>query len=135
MDRGFYYHGLTDVIPGKYHLMTARGASRISDERVVQMFENSDALELGTEYIEYNDYTIPMYNKERTLLELIRNKSKLSFDYYKEILNNYRKITHELDISAMQDMLKKLPKSKMINQVLELEFGEARAANNHNGKK
>ena len=121
MDSAFYYHGLTDVIPDKYHLMTARGASRISDERVVQMFENSDALELGAEYIEYNGYTILMYNKERMLLELIRNKSRLPFDYYKEILNNYREIIHELDIPAMQDMLEKLPKSRMINRVLELE--------------
>ena len=121
MDSAFYYHGLTDVIPDKYYLMTARGASRIRDERVVQLFENSDALELGAEYIEYNDYMIRIYNKERMLLELIRNKSKLPFDYYKEIVNNYRKLAHELDIPAMLDLLEKLPKSKMIRRVLELE--------------
>ena len=33
---------------------------------------------------------IHMYNKERMLVELLRNKNKLPFDYYKEILENYK---------------------------------------------
>ena len=43
---------------------------------------------------------ISMYTKERMLVELLRKKNKLPFDYYKEILGNYRKIIYELDVSA-----------------------------------
>ena len=121
MDSAFYYHDLTDVIPEKYHLITDRGAPKISDKRVVQLFENSDILYLGAEHFEDNGYKFLMYNKERMLLELLRNKNKLPFDYYKEIIGNYRKIIHELDIQQIQDMLLVMPKSRMIMQLLELE--------------
>lgn len=121
MESAFYYHGLTDVIPDKYHLMTARGAAKIRDKRVVQIFENSDALYVGAEKITYNGYDILMYSRERMLLELLRNKNKLPFDYYKEIIGSYRKIVHELDMQSIQDMLMVLPKSRMIMELLELE--------------
>lgn len=121
MDSAFYYHGLTDVIPEKYYLITNRGASKISDKRVVQLFENSDVLYLGAKHYEENNYKILMYNRERMLLELLRNKSKLPFDYYKEIVGNYRKIIQELNFQELQDMLLVLPKSKMIMELLELE--------------
>ncbi len=35
--------------------------------------------------------TINIYDKERMLIELIRNKNQMAFDYYKEIISNYRK--------------------------------------------
>lgn len=121
MDSAFYYHGLTDVIPEKYYLITDRGAAKIRDKRVVQLFENSDVLYLGAEHYDDNGHKILMYSKERMLLELLRNKNKLPFDYYKEIIGNYRKIIHELDIQDIQDMMLVLPKSRMIMELLELE--------------
>jgi hypothetical protein len=121
MDSAFYYHNLTDVIPDRYYLMTDRGASKISDKRVVQIFENSDILYLGAERFRYNGFELLMYSRERMLLELLRKKCKLPFDYYKEIIRNYRKIIHELDMQSIHDMLPRLPKSGMIMEALELE--------------
>ena len=120
MDSAFYYHGLTDVIPDKYYLITDRGDSKISDARVVQLFENSDVLYLGAEYYG-NTYKILMYNKERMLLEQQKKKNKLPFDYYKELILSYRKIIHQLDMQEIQDMMLRLPKTKMIMELLELE--------------
>ena len=121
LNSAFYYHKLTDVIPDKYYLMTSREASKISDSRVIQMFENSGQLELGAENAEYGGTCIRMYNKKRMLIELLRYKNKLPFDYYKEILNNYRKIIDSLDIQLIQDMALKLPKSRMIMEALQIE--------------
>ena len=121
MDSAFYYHNLTDVIPEKYYLMTGRGSSKIRDKRVVQSFENSNALYLGAEYIDYNGVRLRMYNKERMLLELLRNKNKLPFDYYKEVIRNYRRIMYELDMQSIQEMMLSLPKSGMIIELLETE--------------
>ena len=64
---------------------------------------------------------INIYSKERMLIELIRHKSKLPFDYYKEILLNYRKIIYDLDIRAIQDYAEAVPKSAMIMKTLRLE--------------
>ena len=75
---------------------------------------------MGAEYYG-NTYKILMYNKERMLLELLRNKNKLPFDYYKELILSYRKIIHQLDMQEIQDMMLRLPKTKMIIELLELE--------------
>ena len=55
------------------------------------------------------------------LIELIRNKNKLPFDYYKEILLNYRKVINELDIQAIQEYAFALPKTSMVLETLQLE--------------
>ena len=121
MNSAFYYHNLTDTIPDKFFLATSRGKSKISDKRVVQVFENSDNLMLGAEESEYNSVSILMYNRERMLVELLRNKNKLPFDYYKEIIENYRNTIHDMDIRLIQDYIDVMPKKNMILNALELE--------------
>lgn len=121
LNSAFFYHNLTDVIPDQYYLMTSRGAAQIADKRVVQIFENSDNLMMGAEFFLQNGIQIQMYNKERMLVELLRNKNKLPFDYYKEILGNYRRIIHEMDIPMIQDYAYALPKSGMIMEALQME--------------
>ena len=55
------------------------------------------------------------------LIELIRNKNILPFDYYKEIIENYRNIIYELDIEKIQEYIKKFPKKDYINNAIQLE--------------
>lgn len=121
LDSAFYHYGLTDVIPDKYYLATDRDAAKIKDKRVVQIFERRDLLLLGAVTLEKDGCTIKIYNKERLLVELLRHKSKLPFDYYKEILNNYREIIDDLDIRLIQDYAYEVPKSAKIMKTLQLE--------------
>ena len=121
LNSAFYYHNLTDTIPDYYYLATEKSAYQITDKRVVQKYENSNALHLGEITMEQDGCQIKIYNKERMLLELIRNKNNFPFDYYKEILNNYRQIIHTLNIQDIQDYADALPKNKMIMETLRLE--------------
>lgn len=121
LNSAFYYHGLTDVIPDLYHLATSKEVTKIRDKRVKQKFENSKELDLGVIKMSYNNVTIKIYNKERMLIELIRNKNSLPFDYYKEILLNYRKIINELDIQTIQEYAYILPKTNIVLETLQLE--------------
>ncbi len=65
--------------------------------------------------------TCRIYDKERMLIELLRFKNKLPYDYYKEILGNYRMQISNLDIERIQKYAAIFPKSKMINTLLESE--------------
>lgn len=76
---------------------------------------------MGVIQINYNDVEIKIYNKERMLVELICNKNNLPFDYYKEILLNYRKMINKLDIQAIQKYAHALPKTNMVLETLQLE--------------
>ncbi|MCD7809951.1 MAG: hypothetical protein LUH02_11465, partial [Erysipelotrichaceae bacterium] len=61
------------------------------------------------------------YNKERLLIEVIRYKNKLPYDYYKEIIHSYRNIINDLDIQQIEDYATLLPKSSMVIETLRTE--------------
>jgi len=117
----FYIYGLTETIPQYHYLITDKNASRIKNKNIKQLFDNANSLEIGVCKIEFQKCEITLFNKERLLIELIRNKNNMPFDYYKEVLRNYRGIINELDFSMIDDYIKVLPKSKFVNKVLILE--------------
>lgn len=121
MNSAFYYHGLTDTIPQYYYLMTDKDATKIRNKKVCQFFDNQNSLLLGKEKKNYNGVEINIFNRERLLVELVRNKNKLPFDYYKEIIRNYRKLVYELDIQAVQEYAIQLPKTNLVLKTLQLE--------------
>ena len=121
LNSAFYFHGLTDTIPQLYYLETDKDASKIKNKNVKQIFDNYGSMELGVIEMEYDGIPIKVFSKERLLIELIRNKNKLPFDYYKEIIGNYRKLVHKLDIQAIQDYAVVLPKSNMVMEVIQME--------------
>lgn len=117
----FYFYGLTDTIPRLYYLETDKDATKIRDKKVKQIFDNCGSLELGVDEMEYDGVKIKIFNRERLLIELVRNKNKLPFDYYKEIIGSYRKLIHELDIQAVREYALALPKSNMVMDIIQME--------------
>ena len=107
LNSAFYYYGLTDTIPDFYYVATTKNTSKISDERVTT--------------INYDGVDIVIYDKELLLVELIRNKRKFSFDFYKEIIASYRRIVHELDMTLVAEYAYELPKSNTVMEILRLE--------------
>lgn len=121
MESAFYYYGLTDVVPDKCDLATKRDASKIRDKRVKQYFVEDCFFDEGIDTVNYRGHSIRMYNRERMLIELVRYKSKLPFDYYKEVILNYRKILPELSMQKIQDYAFASPKSNKVLDIIRLE--------------
>ena len=104
-DSAYYYYDLTDVIPDYFFLATKRTDSRISDNNIKQLFVPNDLFEFGKTQIEIENVRINIYDEERMLIELIRKKNTIPFDYYKEIISNYRKKVDKLDIYKIQEYI------------------------------
>lgn len=121
MNSAFYHYGLTDTIPEYSYLATERDAAKIKDKRIKQKFISKEILEVGVTKEIHVDYTINIYSKERMLIELVRHKSKLPYDYYKEIIGNYRKLIYDLDIQEVEEIALVFPKSNKIMQILQDE--------------
>lgn len=98
----YYYHNLTDIISPKIYLATVRDSYKISNDRISQSFVVTNLFELGKTKIEYEGIIINIYDKERMLIELVRNKNNMGYDLYKDIIQNYRKISNILDISKIE---------------------------------
>ncbi len=121
MNSAFYYHSLTDVIPDLYFFATKKNARGIRDPRVKQFFVPEEIFELGAEVMQRRDASFRVYSRERMLVELLRYKNSLPYDYYKEILGNYRNLIYELDIPKIEEYAESFPKSKMILSSLKTE--------------
>ena len=121
MKSAFYFYNLTDVIPDVCDLATSRDAAKIRDKKVKQYFVSDVFFKEGIETVDYKGFDIHIYSKERMLIELVRYKSKLSFDYYKEVILNYRNILPQLNIQEIQDIALMAPKSNKIMETLQLE--------------
>ena len=121
MDSAFYIHGLTDEIPDIYHLATRREATRIKDERIKQYFMKDSIFELGKTEIVHQGEKIKVYNQERMLIELIRNKSKIPLDNYKEIIGNYRNRVYEMDFGKISEYAEHFKMNQTIMNTIQLE--------------
>lgn len=105
-ESAFYYWGLTDVVPTKQYLATTNKAKPIIDSSIDQSFITDRFFEVGKTQTDYNNVLINIYDRERMLIELIRNKNSISFDQYKEIIHNYRLIIDELNVSKLMKYLR-----------------------------
>lgn len=121
MDTAFYFHGLTDVIPDEYCIATQESSRALRDGRIKQFFIKDEILNTGVTTMERQGTKFKIYDRERMLLELLRFKKQLPFDYYKEILGNYRKHIYNLDIERIQEYASVFPRHKMISEALDVE--------------
>ncbi|MGN1404982.1 MAG: hypothetical protein ACI4WM_01825 [Erysipelotrichaceae bacterium] len=117
----FYYLGLSDVIPNEYTLASRRTYTRIKKDNIIQIFVNDDLFDLYRKKMNYRGSTINIYCKERMLVDLIRFRNRYSFDYYKEVINNYRKIVNTLDFMCIEDYASNFRNCKSILRSIELE--------------
>ena len=121
MNSAFYYQDLTDEIPDNFFIATERNSTKIKDTEVKQYFYPKETFELGVEEKKILGTSVKVYTKERMLIELMRHKNKIPFDYYKEIVSNYRNKTYELDIQWLEENVSKFPASKKIMDAVQLE--------------
>ena len=121
MESAFYILGLTKVKHDKFFLATKRESTRIKDENIKQYFIKDDIFDIGITILNYKGVDIKIYDKERLLIELIRNRSTLSFDYYKEIIRNYRKIINKMDGYKLVEYLSHFKNGKAIYEKIMYE--------------
>lgn len=121
MDSAFYYYNLTDVIPNKVYLATDRNTDKINNEKIVQTFMSKDILYQGRINLQTDDGIINIYDRERLLIELIRKKNQIPFDYYKEIISNYRAIVDELDMYKIEEYLSLFKNDMNLSNILQME--------------
>ena len=106
MDTAFYFYDLTDVIPRKYQLAINEKKRKIENNKIELFYCSEEFFEVGKTALETHNAIVNIYDKERMLIELVRNKNKIPFDFYKEVLNNYRAQADNLEMRKIEEYLK-----------------------------
>lgn len=127
LDSALYYYNLTNSKPEKYHLSTLHKAKVIKNDKIKQYFIKENIFDVGKSSLNINDYKINIYDKERLLIELIRNKNKYNVCFYEDIMENYKKIVNCLDINKIYSYLDNFTYNEKILEEIERELYENNA--------
>ena len=117
----YYYHNLTDVIPNKMYLATDRNNRMIYSNEIKQIRMKDELYNLGKTQIEYEGIKINIYDKERMLIDLARNKNQMGYDLYKEIISNYRKQVNSLNTQKIEEYLQYFANGDKIFEIIQDE--------------
>jgi len=70
--------------------------------------------------LNYQGIQIPIYNLERLIIELVRYRNKLPYDYYKEVVRSLRNRINTMDLEKLQGYIPLFPvKGKIQNIIAE----------------
>ncbi|MEG0794218.1 MAG: hypothetical protein RSF02_01950 [Bacilli bacterium] len=122
MNNAFYFYDLTDVIPRKYYLAIQKNRKKINYPNVEMVYMSNEFFEVGKVQLDIgNGVIVNCYDKERMLIELIRNRKKIPYDYYKEILNNFRERAETLEIRKIEEYLNYFKNKNNIFEIIRNE--------------
>lgn len=98
-------YGLIKDNKPPYYIVTKQKDRKILDENVKQIFMTDTLYDIGMNKVKYLGFDIKIYNLERLLVEILRNKKSIDFDTYTEIINGYKKIVRLLNKPKVYDYI------------------------------
>lgn len=91
-DEALYYHGLTDREPLQktITIYTGYGTSRMVADGIKVFTVKKELLDIGKEIVKTSyGYDIPLYNRERTICDLIRSRNRFEIQDFQTALKTY----------------------------------------------
>lgn len=93
----------SDKLP--YYIATKQKDRKINDDNVKQIFMSDNLYKIGVSKITYQGFNILIYDLERLLIEVVRNKVNISYEDYHEIINSYQKINKLLNKNKLNSYI------------------------------
>ena len=121
-DEAFYYHGLTDREPLVHTLTMYSGynAHRLTSEGHKVYNVKKELLEVGkTVVVDNCGNSIPMYDLERTVCDLIRSRNSIEAQDFNDVLKNYVK-RKDKDLNKLSEYARLFRVDKILRKYLEL---------------
>ncbi len=91
----------------------------ISSNKIKQVRMKEELYNLGKTEIDHEGINI--YDKERMLIDLARNKNQIGYDLYKEIISNYRRQVNSLDTQKIEEYLQYFVNGDKIFEIIQDE--------------
>lgn len=125
-ETALYLHDLTDRVPLQYTITVPSGynASNFKNDGIYVYFIKNDLLNLGVEYGKTPfGRNIRVYNKERTICDIVRNRNGIDSAIFNEGIRRYLS-EKEKDIPKLLQYAEKFRVEKIIRQYVEVLIWE-----------
>lgn len=110
--------------PDVYYLSTKQKDRKIKDENVKQIFMTDSLYNIGASVGTYKGYNITIYDLERLLVEIVRNKTNIDYDIYMNMIKSYQKISKLLNKKKLEQYIQLFKDKRIGDRILKEIFIE-----------
>lgn len=121
-DEALYYHGLTDREPLQktITIYTGYGTSRMVADGIKVFTVKKELLDIGKEIVKTSyGHDIPLYNRERTICDLIRSRNRFEIQDFQTALKTYI-IGKNKNLNRLMEYAKLFHVDKKIREYMEV---------------
>lgn len=95
LESALFYYGYSDRAPALWQIAVDRNSEKslysITYPPIKPFYLKSEYLKIGVETYVIDGVEIPIFNKERTIIDLLRYEKKLDVEVFRNALANYSK--------------------------------------------
>lgn len=122
LETALYLYGLSNRVPMKYYVSVPSnyGGNLLKNQNVQLLYTKREWLDLGvTEIISPFGLPIKVYDRERTICDIIKNKDKVDPEMFSEAMKQYIK-SKEKNITNLFVYAKKLNIEDIVRKYVEV---------------
>ena len=122
-NRLFFHYGYSDFAPRKWSIAVPRSMSRTKldiDALALQTYYvQSEIYELGKTTADFNGVMLPVYDRERTICDCFKYRSRLDNEIFNKALNAYVNDSKK-NLRNLSGYAKKLRVHKKVTELMEV---------------
>ena len=123
VESALFHYGYSDFAPRKWSIAVPRSMSRTKldiDALALQTYYvQSEIYELGKTAADFNGVILPVYDRERTICDCFKYRSRLDNEIFNKALNAYVNDSKK-DLRNLSEYAKKLREHKKVTELMEV---------------
>ena len=123
VESALFHYGYSDFAPRKWSIAVPRSMSRTKldiDALMLQTYYvQSEIYELGKTTADFNGIVLPIYDRERTICDCFKYRSRLDHEIFSKALNAYAK-DEKKNLQNLSIYAKKLRVYKKVNELMSV---------------
>ena len=123
VESALFHYGYSDFAPRKWSIAVPRSMSRTKldiDALTLQTYYvQSEIYELGKTTADFNGVVLPIYDRERTICDCFKYRSRLEHEIFSKALNAYAK-DEKKNLQNLSIYAKKLRVYKKVNELMSV---------------
>lgn len=123
LESALFHYGYSDFAPRKWSIAVPRSMSRTKLEvdalPLQAYYVQSDLYELGKTVEEFDGVTLPIYDRERTICDCFKYRSRLDNETFSKALNAYANDKRK-NLTNLSVYAKKLRVYKKVTELMEV---------------
>ena len=123
MESALFHYGYSDFAPRKWSIAVPRSMSRtkldIDAPALQTYYVQPEIYELGKTTADFNGVMLPVYDRERTICDCFKYRSRLDNEIFNKALNAYVNDSKK-DLRILSGYAKKLRVYKKVTELMEV---------------